>query len=139
MLYTDSKLIKDGGGNVVHLRGVNAGGWLVQKSWMNNNTSPSDKVTWDVLSNRFGVSGCQDNYWTSQDFDNVANMGANVLRLPFTYMNLLGEDRNKSLSELNSAMLDFSRLDWFVASPDNAASTSSSNAARTAQEVSKKV
>ena len=67
MLYTDSKLIKDGGGNVVHLRGVNAGGWLVQESWMNNTTSPSDKVTWDVLSNRFGAPGCQELLKTYQD------------------------------------------------------------------------
>ncbi len=122
VLHTDGKQIKDDAGNVVFLRGTNAGGWLVQESWMNNTTAAYDKQTWDILTSRFGVSGCkellktyQDNYWTTQDFDNVAGMGANLLRLPFTYMNLLGEHRNKSLAELNSSLLDFSRLDWFVA------------------------
>lgn len=107
-----------GNGNPVHLHGTNAGGWLVQESWMNNwstaNGVDDHKSLLEALESRFGASGRdeligahEDHYWTTQDFDNCAAMGMNVLRLPFTYMNLVDSNRNLKSDA-------FSRIDWFV-------------------------
>ena len=104
-----------GNGDVVQLKGTNAGGYLIQEFWMTitdstSNVSDEDDI-YRVLTERFGESGMeylidlyQDNYWTETDFDNCAAMGMNCIRLPFWYKNLLQDDGS----------LDFSRLDWFV-------------------------
>ena len=67
-----------------------------------------------TLANRFGaskrdelVSTYENNYWTTQDFDNCAEMGMSVIRLPFTYMNLCDDNGNLKSNA-------FDRLDWFV-------------------------
>ena len=49
----------------------------------------------------------ENNYWTTQDFDNCAEMGMSVIRLPFTYMNLCDDNGNLKSNA-------FDRLDWFV-------------------------
>ena len=103
-----------GTGDIVYLRGTNAGGWLVQEDWMNPTNASDQKTMMTTLANRFGaskrdelVSTYENNYWTTQDFDNCAEMGMSVIRLPFTYMNLC--DYNGNLKS-NA----FDRLDWFV-------------------------
>lgn len=103
-----------GSGDVVYLRGTNAGGWLVQENWMNPTNAGDQKTMMNTLKNRFGestrdslVAVYEDNYWTTQDFDNCAAMGMSVIRLPFTYMNLCDDNGN-----LRSNAFD--RLDWFV-------------------------
>lgn len=53
------------------------------------------------------VSTYENNYWTTQDFDNCAEMGMSVIRLPFTYMNLCDDNGNLKSNA-------FDRLDWFV-------------------------
>lgn len=117
-LKTDRTLIKNAKGQEVQLRGVNAGGWLVQEEWMNPTNAKDQKTMMDTFKNRFGAAGrdelikvYEDNYWTTKDFDNVQNMGANVLRLPFTYMNLVDYNGNLKADAWN-------RLDWFI---DNSA------------------
>lgn len=103
-----------GNGDVVYLRGTNAGGWLVQENWMNPTNASDQRTMMDTLANRFGtstrdelVATYEDNYWTAQDFDNCAKMGMSVIRLPFTYMNLCDDNGNLKSNA-------FSRLDWFV-------------------------
>ena len=103
-----------GNGDVVYLRGTNAGGWLVQENWMNPTNASDQRTMIDTLANRFGkstrdelVATYEDNYWTAQDFDNCAEMGMSVIRLPFTYMNLCDDNGNLKSNA-------FSRLDWFV-------------------------
>lgn len=117
-LKTDGTKIKNEDGNEIILRGTNAGGWLVQEFWMCP-TKDTDNVSCqkeliNVLTERFGkekaeelVDIYEDNYWTETDFDNCKELGMNVLRLPFTYMNFLNED---------GSMRDdaFERVDWFV-------------------------
>lgn len=104
----------NGNGNIVHLRGTNAGGWLVQENWMNPTNAPDQKTMMDTFKNRFGatvrdelIKIYEDNYWTTQDFDNCANMGMSVIRLPFTYMNLTDDNGNLKSNA-------FERLDWFI-------------------------
>lgn len=103
-----------GSGDVVYLRGTNAGGWLVQENWMNPTNASDQRTMMDTLANRFGsskrdelVATYEDNYWTTQDFDNCAEMGMSVIRLPFTYMNLCDDNGNLKSNA-------FDRLDWFV-------------------------
>ena len=103
-----------GSGDVVYLRGTNAGGWLVQENWMNPTNASDQRTMMDTLANRFGsskrdelVATYEDNYWTTQDFDNCAEMGMSVIRLPFTYMNLCDDNGNLKPNA-------FDRLDWFV-------------------------
>lgn len=119
-LKADGKLIRKNGGTgeVVYLRGTNAGGYLVQEFWMCATQYSSgvncEMDIYQTLTNRFGeakmrelVNLYQDNYWTEQDFDNCAAMGVNCIRLPIWYMNLV---------DFNGNMLDnaFDRIDWFV-------------------------
>ena len=107
-----------GSGDVVKLRGTNAGGYLVQEFWMTATNNSSDvNCEYDIynkLTQRFGesrmrelVNTYQDNYWTTQDFDNCAAMGINCIRLPFWYLNLVDFNGNY----LNNC---FQRMDWFV-------------------------
>jgi endoglucanase len=107
-----------GTGEVVQLRGTNAGGWLVQEFWMTP-TEYSTGVTcemdiYNTLMNRFGeakmrelVKVYQDNYWTTSDFDNCAALGINCIRLPIWYMNLVDFNGNY----LSNA---FEKIDWFI-------------------------
>ena len=103
-----------GTGDIVYLRGTNAGGWLVQEDWMNPTNASDQKTMMTTLANRFGaskrdelISTYENNYWTTQDFDNCAEMGMSVIRLPFTYMNLCDDNGNLKSNA-------FDRLDWFV-------------------------
>lgn len=103
-----------GTGSTVYLRGTNAGGWLVQESWMNPTNAPDQKTLMNTLKDRFGaaardelLSVYEDHYWTTQDFDNISAMGMTAVRLPFTYMNLVDDSGNLKADA-------WSRLDWFV-------------------------
>ena len=81
---------------------------------MNPTNASDQKTMMTTLANRFGaskrdelVSTYENNYWTTQDFDNCAEMGMSVIRLPFTYMNLCDDNGNLKSNA-------FDRLDWFV-------------------------
>lgn len=115
-LKTNGTTIRNlsGQGEAVYLRGTNAGGWLVQESWMNPSNARDQKTIMNTFSQRFGntvrdqlLGVYEDNYWTEQDFDNCAEMGMSVIRLPFTYMNLCDDNGNLKSNA-------FERLDWFV-------------------------
>lgn len=117
-LTTEGEIIKNEEGEEIVLRGTNAGGWLVQEFWMCP-TQKTEKVNcqkelMQIFAERFGkekadelITIYEDNYWIEKDFDNCKELGMNVLRLPFTYMNFLNED---------GSMRDdaFARTDWFV-------------------------
>ncbi len=114
MLTAKGKSLVTSSGETVQLRGVNAGGWLVQEAWMTLTNAPSQTEAFKVLDERFGretrdrlFSIYEDNYWKESDFDNVKALGMNVLRLPFAWWNILTDD---------GALRDdaFNRLDWFV-------------------------
>lgn len=122
-LKVKDKVIRDdfGNGNIVALRGINAGGYLLQELWMTptqeRTKEPHITCEMDIyktLAIRFGettmrdlVNIYQDNYWTTTDFDNCQSLGMNCIRLPFWYMNFV---------DLNQNFLDnpFSRIDWFI-------------------------
>ena len=114
MLRADGKALVNEAGEKVLLRGVNAGGWLIQENWMNLTNAPSQLEAFSVLDERFGKEKrealfkvYEDNYWLESDFDNIKALGMNVVRLPFAWWNIVTDE----------GMLRedaFARLDWFV-------------------------
>lgn len=120
MLRAVGKVLRDnaGQGEVVQLRGTNAGGYLLQEFWMTT-TAQSENVyaeeeIYAILEERFGretreelVALYQDHYWTEEDFDYCQEIGMNCIRLPFWYRNLV--DEKGEFYENWSR-----RLDWFV-------------------------
>ena len=95
MLSAVGEDIVDADGNAVALRGTNFGGWLVQEGWMCP-TKQTDTLSTDMtLYSRFGkeraeelISAYQDSWITEEDFKTVKELGLNVIRVPFTYMNV---------------------------------------------------
>ena len=95
MLSAEGENIVDADGNAVVLRGTNFGGWLVQEGWMCP-TKQTDTLSTDMtLYSRFGkekaealISAYQDSWITEEDFKTVKELGLNVVRVPFTYMNV---------------------------------------------------
>lgn len=119
-LKADGKVLRDdsGKGEVVQLKGINAGGYLLQEFWMtptgaSKNVSAEEDI-YRVLEERFGkekreelVSVYQDNYWTEADFDFCKEVGMNCIRLPFWYRNVVDEN-----GEFYGNWSE--RIDWFV-------------------------
>ena len=95
MLSAVGEDIVDADGNVVVLRGTNFGGWLVQEGWMCP-TDQTDTLSTDMtLYSRFGkekaealIAAYQESWITEEDFRTVKELGLNVVRVPFTYMNV---------------------------------------------------
>lgn len=109
---------KSGQGDLVQLRGVNIGGYLLQEFWMTP-TRPSNNVVdelslLDYLENTYGESRAdelidiyQEYYFGIEDFDRLDELGINVIRLPFWYRNLV--DQSGKVKE------DwYNRFDWFI-------------------------
>lgn len=117
-LKADGKLLRNARGEQIQLRGTNIGGYLLREFWMSPVTKTlevRDEITiYRMLEERFGtekmyelVSAWRDGFFTEADFDNLDALGANCIRLPFWYRNLV--DENGEFYE-NA----FARLDWFV-------------------------
>ena len=123
-IKADGKQLRNDNGDIVHLRGVNAGGYMLQEIWLcatyggtDDNSSGNircQKNILDTLNSRFGsekaknlVSAYEDNYWTTGDFENCAKLGINCIRLPIWYRNLVDENGNW----YDNA---FDKIDWFV-------------------------
>ena len=95
MLSAVGEDIVDADGNAVALRGTNFGGWLVQEGWMCP-TKQTDTLSTDMtLYSRFGkekaealIAAYQESWITEEDFKTVKELGLNVVRVPFTYMNV---------------------------------------------------
>ncbi|WP_144557857.1 glycoside hydrolase family 5 protein [Shouchella miscanthi] len=115
-LKTDGKKMRNefGTGDEVILRGTNAGGWLVMENWMSPTNAPDQKTAMDTLTSRFGEETAwelfnlfQDTYWQESDFDRIKAEGMNVIRLPFTYFEMLNDDGSLKATA-------FERMDWFI-------------------------
>ncbi len=106
-----------GRGEVVSLRGVNLGGWLLWEEWMcpMDSSGLKDALSArETLVKRFRepvadelIAAYEDAYITEQDLDNIAVLGMNVVRLPFWYPNLQKADGSWRPDA-------FKRLDWLV-------------------------
>ena len=118
ILQTSGTSVVDSNGNKVVLRGTNIGGWLVMEDWMcgiSDSSGNADRFSLTTLENRFGVDGThsllmawQDSWLTSSDWDNMASLGFNVVRLPFGFRNLMWAN--------GSWIPDrYAKMDWAIA------------------------
>ena len=115
-LKADGKVLRNnyGTGDIVTLRGTNVGGWQVIEAWMCPSNGKDQLTTIQTFTDRFGDEAAEellkvyeDHWWQESDFDNIADLNFNVLRLPISYFNLL--DENGLLREDTLATYD-----WFV-------------------------
>jgi aryl-phospho-beta-D-glucosidase BglC (GH1 family) len=118
-LHTDGKNIVNGSGKVIHLRGVNIGGWLVTEGWMCGQTDNGGRGALEQLETRFGterasvlMNAWYDHWFTSKDIDNIQKWGFNVIRVPFSYRNL--QDANGNWIRDSKGNILFTRMDWVV-------------------------
>lgn len=123
-LAVESGEVRNDAGERVTLRGVNAGGLFVTEHWMTGfqyGKTPSNDYRSLTLTflERFGEEKTKrlwetyrENWWTAADFQRCADMGMNVIRLPFTYMNI----DFPAIEDLDAAgqEYDFSAIEAFV-------------------------
>lgn len=114
----DGKIVNEEGEQVI-LRGTNLSGWLVFEEWMGLANVKDGTELIDTLTERFGYDKAMellntyyDNYITEKDFDILAGMGFNCIRIPFWYRNFTDENGEWRLNE--NGEIDFSRIDWAV-------------------------
>jgi aryl-phospho-beta-D-glucosidase BglC (GH1 family) len=107
-----------GQSDVVPLRGVNLGSWLLMEPWMcpmdSSGNLDDDWSVRDTLTQRFGaatkdslIDAYQDAWLQEADFDNIAALGMNCVRLPFWYLNVQEEDGTWRADA-------FDRMDWAI-------------------------
>lgn len=126
-LCTSGTLIVNRNGENIVLTGINLGGWLLQEYWMCPVDGDSDVEQWtyletlQVLEERFGqkktqelIASYEDNWITEEDFQNIAGIGYNVVRIPFWYRNFMLDDEGTWLDEDFDNNPGFQRLDWAI-------------------------
>jgi len=118
-LHTSRTQITNSKGNVVILRGVNFGSWLLNELWMTDFQPKGSNLTCDtdirfILNKRFGkkkanqlIDIYQLSYINEQDFDNVKTLGFNCIRLPFLYKILEDDDKPGIYKKDGWNLLDF--------------------------------
>ncbi len=129
-LHTKGMNIVNEKGEKVFLRGVNIGAWLIWEDWLcpytgtdENGNKIENYDNYTVLTRleeRFGqekayelMNTYYDNFITEQDFDNIAAMGFNCIRLPFWFRNFYYDDNGTKILDKDGKW-DFSRLEWAV-------------------------
>lgn len=121
-LKTDGIFLRNarGKGDIVRLRGVNLGGWLLQESFMSPIPHGWDEYRVRAkLTERFGadraerlVNAFQDAWIVEEDFARMAAAGLNSVRIPIHWQNHMHEDG--SFKRLRDGSIDFSRIDQAV-------------------------
>jgi aryl-phospho-beta-D-glucosidase BglC (GH1 family) len=119
-LHAQLRDIRDSANHIVHLRGVNIGGWLVTEAWMCGQTDNGERRALEQLEARFGpakadalIKAWQDNWFTVDDLDLIQSHGFNLIRIPFHYRTLL-DAQGKPKLDATKRTVDFSRMDWAV-------------------------
>ena len=90
-------------GQQVNLKGVNLGNWLMLEFWMMGQRTEAidDQCTLEAtFDKRFGYAERErlmklfrDNWITARDWDQMASLGLNLVRLPFIW-NLVEDEKN---------------------------------------------
>ena len=121
-LHTEGEKIVNAGGEEVILRGTNFGGWGIMEDWFCPFTDPAgEENCYQTLVSRFGQAAThalfqtyRSNWITEIDYQNVADAGMNVIRLPIWYRNFQSDD-NGTWYRNEAGEIDFSELDEVVA------------------------
>jgi hypothetical protein len=123
LLRASGTNIVDANGNIVQLRGLNLGGWLVIEPWMTPADSgglPDEYSIVSELDRRFGVAAEQsllntyrDNWISAVDIANIKNAGFNVVRVPVWWGDFFTLASNGAPSGWRPDA--FAHLDWLIA------------------------
>lgn len=121
MLHTSGRSIVNANGNVVQLKGVNLGGYMVMEPWMCPCDSGGLPDTYSIISeldSRFGVAteqalirDYQQDWITTQDFANIKAAGFNAVRVPVWWGNFYPINNVSNSGWRSDA---FTQLDWIV-------------------------
>jgi endoglucanase len=121
MLHASGRSIVNASGQVVHLRGVNLGAWLMFEDWMSpmdSGSLPDAYSAYQTLNNRFGEATqqslnrtFQQSWITTTDLDNIRAAGLNCVRVPFWWANLYAFNNTGTSGWRPDA---FEMLDWVV-------------------------
>jgi len=116
---------ENGQGSEIVLQGVNLGGYLLTERFftgLGDGDNPIVEDDWtirDILTQRFGATGCQellriyqDAYIKNFDLDYLKDLGVNLVRLPIFYRILQNDDGTWVLN--NQGQIDFSKIDYIV-------------------------
>src|SRR5574344_125523 len=114
-LHVTGTSIYNAGNKEIKLRGTNLGSWLVQEDWMTGDICGDQRSTINTLYNRFGAQKAEElidlweeNWITEKDLDNIKNLGMNLVRVPFTWMNLMDMNTREWKPDA------WERLDWIL-------------------------
>lgn len=124
-LKVDGTVLKNKKGDIVMLRGVNLGGWLIQENWMcpitGNDREWANLDTLEIMESRFSeeqvqqlIQTYQDNWITEWDIENISLTGCNVVRVPFWYRNFMKNADGEWLSKNFDENPGVRRLDWII-------------------------
>ncbi|MBT8293298.1 MAG: cellulase family glycosylhydrolase, partial [Eudoraea sp.] len=99
-VFVDGKDIYSPQGELLHLKGVNLGNWLLPEGYMfkmRNCNSPRkiDQAIRELIGNSATTSfwdAFLENYITEDNIKWLSEAGANVIRLPFDYRLLTNDD-----------------------------------------------
>lgn len=107
MLHTRGTEWQTPQGKAISLKGVNLGNWLMLEFWMMNQSTKAidDQCTLEAtLDKRFGYAERQrllqlhrDNWIGTRDWDQIAQFGFNVVRVPFIWSLLEDEQKPYTL------------------------------------------
>ena len=122
MLHTEGQEIRNTNGETVVLRGTNFGGWGIMEDWFCPFTDPAgEENCYQTLVSRFGTSAThalfqwyRSNWITEVDYQNVAALGMNCIRLPIWYRNFQSDDNGTWYRDADGN-IDFSELDEVIA------------------------
>jgi len=92
MLKTKDNFIVDGSGKKIELRGFNLGGWLMMEGYILYAENIAERIFKDKFKKAQGAAALdefekafRDNFVSEQDFQNIASLGFNCVRLPFNH------------------------------------------------------
>lgn len=122
MLHTEGERIVNASGDTVILRGTNFGGWGIMEDWFCPFTNPAgEEDVYKTLVSRFGQEDThtlfkwyRSNWITEVDYQNVAALGMNCIRLPIWYRNFQRDDNGVWYRD-EAGNIDFSELDTVLA------------------------
>ena len=107
-LKREKSSIVDAKGRLVHLKGVNFGGWLMMEAYFVFAPSLAQQIFEKEFTRQCGAKALEelmgkfrDNFITEEDFKQVASWGMNCIRLPFHYKVAAGA---KSIAYLDQAI-----------------------------------
>jgi len=112
--------LRNASDELVTLRGINLGGWLVTENWMCglSDSINEQRFARETLESRFGseaqvlMQTWESQWITALDVSKIQKLGFNMVRVPFSWRTLQHADGSWIRDAAGN--MDFSRLDWIV-------------------------